>query len=177
MVMIDPNAVDAQRRRSRRRMLQMLIAGLAVIGVVGLTAVPAAAAQRCGPKGNSTICLAIDSNGDGTFRVSVGIDVHMSLAQAQEYVDDPWDPFRVTIFGDDGGGTDQERFDVPLRNLGVSSEFGLSGDFNRDVPGSWLNEDPPGQEDEIVARVQLIDTDTNRIDATYVSFQLSGNWP
>jgi hypothetical protein len=155
----------------------MLIAGLAVVGIVGLTAMPASAAVKCGGTGNSDLCLQIDRLTNGAFRVHVGIDVHMSLADAQEYVDDVGVPFRVTIFGDDGGGTDQPLFDVPLTDLGASSGFGLSADFDISVPSSFLNEDPPGQEDEIRARVQLIDTDTNRITATYVSGQISGNWP
>lgn len=155
----------------------MLVMSLAVVGGVGLTAVPASAAQTCTGRSDSNLCLAIDGLGNGVFRVHVGIDVHMSLAEAQEYIDDAGVPFRVTIFGDDGGGTDQALFDLPLTSLGASSGFGLSGDFDLNVTGNTLNEDPPGQEDEIRARVQLIDTDTNRVTATFVSNQLSGNWP
>ena len=163
-------------RRSRRRTGPILAAGLAFVGVVGLTAAPAYAAQTCRSTGNSVLCLAINGVGNGMFRVHVGIDVHMSVADAQEYIDDTGEPLRVLILGDDSG-TDQALFTVPRTNLVASSGFGLSGDFDRTVPGSMLNEDPPGQEDEIRARVQLVDTDTNRVTATYVSNQISGNWP
>ena len=172
MVMIDP---DARRQRARRWVTRTLAAGLAVVGIVGLTTAPASAAMTCTGRPDSNTCLWIDGIGNGLFRVHVGIDVHMSLAAAQEYIDDAGDPFSVVVFGDDGGGADQALFIVPLIALGASTESGLSGDFETVVPGSALNEDP-GQADEIRARVLLIDTDLNRVTGTYLSNQLSGNW-
>src|SRR5262245_39729972 len=82
MAIISPNAVDRQRRRSRYRLPQLLIACLAAVGitgVIGLTAVPASAAQTCNkPVGSpSDLCLWIDGIGSGMYRIHVGIDVFM----------------------------------------------------------------------------------------------------
>lgn len=185
MAVIDRAAMDARRRRVRRRLLRVLVAVVGVLGIVGSTAGPASAAQTCTGHSDSNLCLAIDGIGGGLFHVHVGIDVHMSLAEAQEYVDDPGDPFVVTIVADDGivscpifcGTVIPVLFQVPLTALGASSEAGLSGDFDITVPGSALNEDPPGQEDEIRAFVELWDRDTNQMVRRYMSNQISGNWP
>jgi hypothetical protein len=179
MTNINPHASGAQRRRSRSWIPRMLIAGLAAIGVtgaLGLAAVPASAAMTCnGTVGSpSNLCLWIDGVGSGLYKIHVGIDVFMSFDRAQEYIDDPGNPFRVTICGDDGGGCDQPLFDLPLVALANGGDR-LAGDFERIVSGLSLNEDS-GQ-DEIRARVQLIDTDTNVIDATFVSNRITGNWP
>jgi hypothetical protein len=187
MAVIDSTAVDARGRGPRRRLVRLLgvlIAVVGVVGVVGLTAGPAAAAQTCTGRSDSNLCLAVDALGGGLFRVHVGIDVHMSFAQAQEYIDDPGDPFVVTIVGDDGivscpifcGTVIPVLFQVPLTALGASDESGLSADFDVTVPGSALNEDPPGQEDEIRTFVELWDRDTNRLITRFMSNQLSGNW-
>src|SRR5882724_11275993 len=185
MAVIDPTAVNARSRRARRRLLRVLIAAVGVLGVVGSTAGPASAAQTCTGASDSNLCLAVDGLGGGLFRVHVGIDVHMSLADAQEYIDDPGDPFVVTIVADDGivscpifcGTVIPTLFQVPLTALGASSGSGLSGDFDIIVAGSSLDEDPPGQEDEIRAFVELWDRDTNRLIHRFMSNQLSGNWP
>jgi len=100
-------------------------------------------------------------------------------------VDQAGDPFVVRIVADDGidscpifcGTVIPTLLTLPMTGLGASSESGLSGDFEATVPGSWLNEDPPGQEDEIRAFVELWDRDTNIRTATFMSNQLSGNWP
>jgi len=175
MAKIDPSAVDVRPRgRSRRRLLQLLIAATAVVGAVGLMAGPASAAQTCTGAADSNLCLAINGLGGNTFAVHVGIDVHMSLEKAQEYIDDPGDPFIVWIRGDDSGSLAEFLFTVPRTALGASAESGLSGDFDITVPGSLLNEDT-GQ-DEIRAQVFLIDTDTTHTDATFVSNRIVGNW-
>ncbi|WP_037320080.1 hypothetical protein [Amycolatopsis orientalis] len=163
------------RGRVNRRLLGSLVAVVAMSGAVGLAAGPASAAQTCTGAADSNLCLAINRLDNGLFAVHVGIDVHMSLDRAQEYIDDPGDPLRVTIRGDDSGKLAEFLFTVPLTALGASAGFGLSGDFDTVVTGNALNEDS-GQ-DEVRAVVTLIDTDTNTVDATFVSNRITGNWP
>ncbi|MEN3359715.1 MAG: hypothetical protein V7637_3697 [Mycobacteriales bacterium] len=176
MAITDPTAMGVRPRgHTKRRLLRLLIAATVVLGAVGLTAGPASAARNCTGPANSSLCLTINGVGNGNFDVLVGIDVHMSLEEAQEYMGDPGDPFVVWIRGDDSGSLAEFLFTVPLINLGASAEFGLSGDFDIVVPGSWLNED--NGQDEIRAQVFLIDTDTNTTTGTFVSGPIVGNWP
>jgi hypothetical protein len=162
-------------RRTRRRLVRAILAAVAVVGAVAATAGPASAAQTCTGHTDSNLCFAIDGLGNNMFHVHVGIDVHMPLDQAQEYIDDTGDPFVVWIDGVDDGRLSETKFSVPITDLGASSESGLSADFDRDVPGSWLNEDNPGG-DELKAEVLLIDRDLQRTDNTYVSNELDGNF-
>jgi hypothetical protein len=176
MAIIDPTVVNVRPRgHTKLRLLQVMIAAAAVFGAVGLTAAPASAEQTCTGRPDSNLCLAINGLGNGTFAVHVGIDVHMSLEEAQEYVDDAGDPLFASIRGDDSGNVSQFLFSMPLTDVGASSESGLSADFDLVVPGSWLNED--NGTDEIRAFVSLIDTDTNTIRKTFLSNQIVGNWP
>ena len=181
MTIIEPTAVDVRpRRRTKRRLLQVLITVTAVLGAVGLTAGPASAEHACGAVNNADVCLWINRLDNGLFAIDVGIDVHMSVEEAQEYVGDPGDPFTVEIRGDDGNENSpqlaEHLFTVPLVAVGASVEAGLSADFHReDVPGGWLNED--NGQDEIRALVTLTDTDTNTVTATFISKRIVGNWP
>jgi len=153
---------------------------VAVCGAVALTAVPASAAQTCTGKTDSNLCFSINQRADGLFDVHVGIDVHMPLDEAQEYVDDVGEPpFTVWIRGDDGK-PDRNLFSVPLTDgtLVATSGFGLSAEFDTVVEGRDLDEDPGGT-DEVRAHVTLTDTDTG-IDAEgspFISNRLTGNWP
>lgn len=187
MAVIDSTAVAARSRRRRKRGLRMLlVAAVGVTSAIALTAGTASAAHTCSNNSERHICLAVDGVGGGNFAVHVDIDLLMSAADAQEFIDDPGDPFVVTIVADDGidtscpivcGTVVPTLFHMPMSLLTASNEHGLSGNFDLTVPGSWLNEDPPGQEDEIRAYIQVWDRDTNRMIHSYYSNQLSGNWP
>ncbi|GIE76340.1 hypothetical protein Aph02nite_22900 [Actinoplanes philippinensis] len=147
-----------------------VVASLAV--TLGPMAAPAQAARTCTGQTDSNLCLWIDLQSNGVYRIHVGIDVrYLSLADAQEYIDDPGDPFRAYIIGRNGSA----RFIVPVVGLGASAESGLSGDFETYVSASALNENPNGQ-DELRAQVLLIDTDTNTVTKTFTSGKLFGNW-
>jgi hypothetical protein len=115
MPIIDSSTADVRPGgRTKRRLLQLPIAAVAVCGAVALTAVPASAAQTCTGKTDSNLCFSINQRADGLFDVHVGIDVHMPLDEAQEYVDDVGEPpFTVWIRGDDGK-PDRNLFSVPL---------------------------------------------------------------
>jgi hypothetical protein len=171
----DSTAVVARRRRPRR-LLQLLVAAAAVIGAVAIMAGPASATQTCTAARDANVCLSIVPAAPGRFTVHVGVDVHMSGERAQEYIDEGG-PLSVAIYGDDGGPFDSFRFSLFRTSpLGASDAFGLSADFSLTVAGSFLDEDGNDGEDEIRARVDLIDrgTNTHRI---FASNQLSGNWP
>ncbi|PRY44787.1 hypothetical protein [Umezawaea tangerina] len=171
----DPTVVaEPPRRRAKHRLLQSLVALSMVVGAVGTTAGTASAAQTCTGATDANLCLWIDGVGNGNFRVHVGIDVHISRADAQEYIDDAGDPFTVWIRGNDNG-PNEFLFSLPMTAIGASDESGLSGDFELVVPATSLNED--SGTDEIVAVVTLTDTDTNTVTKNFVSNQLVGNWP
>ncbi|MFD1364971.1 hypothetical protein [Actinoplanes sichuanensis] len=156
----------------KRRLAWVMAVVVSLSVALGVMAAPAQAARICSGAPAINLCLWIDRLDSGFYRVHVGIDVHMSLDVAQEYVDDAGNPFAVVTIGNSGSA----RFVVPLVAVGASAESGLSGDFETVVSGSALNENPAGQ-DRIRARVQLIDTDTNRITGTYTSGVIVGNWP
>jgi len=169
-------AADVRPRRStKRRLLQLLAATVVVPGAVAVTALPASAAQTCTGRTDSNLCLSIDRRTDGNYKVHVGIDVHMPLYQAQEYVDDAGVPFGVWIRGDDGNLNEYLVW-VPITNLAATSESGLSADFDTVVSGRALDEDRGGT-DEVRARVTLTDTDTNTTTGVYDSNRIIGNWP
>jgi hypothetical protein len=181
MPIIDSPAADVRPRGStKRRLLQLPIVAMAICSAVALTAAPASAAQTCTGKPGSNLCFSINQRADGNFDVHVGIDVHMPLDKAQEYVDDEGDPFTVWIRGEDGD-VDQNLFPVPMTGTPVATAgFGLSAEFDTVVEGRDLDEDPGGT-DEVFAQVQLIDTDTNKEDteegSPFISNVIVGNWP
>lgn len=161
--------------RTKRRLLQTVIAAAMVFGTIGLTAGPASAAKTCTGAREANLCLEINGLGNGLFEVKVDIDVYMSLEEAQEYIDDPGNPLTAVIRGDDSGELAEFLFTVPLIGLGADAQFGLGGSFKTVVPARFLNEDS-GQ-DEIRAVVTLTDTDTNSVTGVFVSNRITGNWP
>ena len=185
MAVIESTAGVARGGSRRRRLGMLAVALVGAVSAVGLGTGTASAASSCTINSERGVCLAVDGVGGGNFRVHVGVDVHMSLAEAQEYIDDPGDPFVVKIVADDGidscpilcGTVIPTLFFVPMTGLSASAERGLSGSFDITVPGSALNDDPAGEEDEIRAFVELWDRDTNRLTKRYMSNQISGNWP
>ena len=170
----DEIAVTAQPRgRTRQRLSRLLLAVALMLGIIGATAGTASAAQVCTGARDSNVCLAIDGVGNNRYAVHVGIDYHISGAEAQEYIDDPGDPFTVWIRGYDNG-PNEFLFRLPMTAISASNECGLCADFDLTVPGSWLNED--SGTDEIVAVLTLTDTDTNTVTRVFQSPVLTGNW-
>ncbi|MEU4164793.1 hypothetical protein [Actinoplanes sp. NPDC026670] len=153
--------------------LTAVVVGLGV--VLGPMATPAQAASICNQQNQTPkayMCLWINGVGNNRYVVHVGIDVHgLTLAQAQEYIDDPGDPFVVAAIT----RNDRVLFTIPLVGLGASAESGLSGDFEIEVPGSALNENTQGA-DSVRARVWLIDRDTNQVIQIYKSEPIAGVW-
>ena len=177
MDVTNTNAIATDQRgqgRTRRRLAQLAMAGVVVPAALAVTSVPASAAQTCTGQPDSNLCLSIDRRADGNYSVRVGIDVHMPLWEAQEYVDDPGVPFSVWLRGDDGQPA-EFLFHVPITALFATAESGLSADFDTVVSGRALDEDRGGI-DEVRAQVRLIDTDTNITTRTLLSNRLTGDW-
>src|SRR5690349_11481335 len=97
MALINSTAVAVRSRGRKRRIVALIVALVATVGGVALGTGIASAASSCTSNSERGLCLAVDRNANGTFTVHVGVDVHMSVADAQEYIDDPGDPFVVTI--------------------------------------------------------------------------------
>ncbi|TWP47306.1 hypothetical protein FKR81_33200 [Lentzea tibetensis] len=177
MAVIEPSAATVRPRgRTRRRWLQAALAAAMTLGTIGLTAGPASAERTCTGARDANLCLTIEGLGNGFYRVHVGIDVHMSFEEAQEYIDDPGDPLTAVIRGDDSGRLAELLFGLPLVHLGADPEFGLGADFDTIVPGRLLDEDRGADQDEVRAVVTLTDTDTNTVRGTFVSGPIRGNW-
>lgn len=171
-------SIDKTVPRGRRRLVRGTLAAAMALGIVGgtmgATTGTASAAMRCTGARDSNVCLWVNGVGNGQFVVHVGIDFHISREDAQEYIDDAGDPFQVWIRGDDNGPA-EFLFTVPMTAIGASDESGLSADFERTVPGSWLNED--AGTDEVYAELTLTDTDTNTVTRVFKSPVIVGNWP
>jgi len=132
-------------------------------GVLGLMADPASAEQRCTGRPDSNVCLAIDTNSNqSTYFIHVGIDVHMSLQEAQAYVSQGR-PFTVTMMGADTFD-DDTLFNVPMSALGASAESGLSADFDVAVAQFSMDEDDSffDDVDEVYASIDLFNARSGR---------------
>ena len=158
------NHPTKSRGRTKRLFLRATIGLTAVASAVGLMAAPALAApNRCTSPDNVVRCLYIERNPNGTYYVEIGIDVPMSVQDAQAIIDQPGDPFLVTMVGSDPLA-DNNLFTVPPYALDATAADGLRGRFSRDqIPRSWLNEDNSifDQTDEVFARIVLTDLRNN----------------
>src|SRR6266542_84272 len=99
------------------------------MGALVALADPASAEMKCTGRPDSNVCLTITPTWDNRdYYVHVGIDVHMSLATAQRYVDQG-SPLTAKIMGADPGA-DDFRFFMRVTDLGASADYGLSADFD-----------------------------------------------
>jgi hypothetical protein len=150
-------------RRLKRTLGLALAPTAAFVLMAGVMAAPASAEQRCTGAAGSNVCLSIDDF-NGGFRVHIGIDVHMSLAQAQAILDAPGDPFSARMMGSDPL-SDDVLFNVHLTDEGASAGSGLSADFDMVASRSQLNEDDSffDDVDEVFGRVKLVDPGTGAV--------------
>jgi hypothetical protein len=152
--MSQPNTPSRNSGRSRR------VAAVAAIalGTVALTATTAAAQGACRSEPGSVNCFSIDYVGNGDYKVHVGIDVDMSRADAQTFIDHPGEEFSAKLYGDD------PLWDNALKNLPVTWsaawDGGLSAEFDVVVDRRVLDEDSDGR-DELFSRIRLWDPRTN----------------
>jgi hypothetical protein len=148
------------RSRRLRRTLGLAVApAAALVLMAGVMAAPASAEQRCTGAPASNVCLSIENFNDG-FSVHIGIDIHMSRAQAQAILDAPGEPFSARMMGSDPV-SDDVLFNVRL--TGESAwDGGLSADFDMNAARSQLDEDDSffDDVDEVFGRVKLVDPGT-----------------
>jgi hypothetical protein len=144
--------------RVRRRLLGGLAAAALTTGALGLMAGPASAEQKCTGRPDSNVCLAITTNSNqSTYFIHVGIDVHMSRASAQQYIDaSGGNPFNARMWGSDTF-SDDDLFPVFLTDIGASDESGLSADFDVAVAQFSMDEDDDlfDDVDEVYASINL----------------------
>ena len=151
------------RTTRARRFVSGVCALALATGVLGLMAGPASAEQKCTGRPDSNVCLDITSNSNqSTYFIHVGIDVHMSLQEAQAYVSQGR-PFTVTMMGADTFD-DDTLFTVPMSALGASAESGLSADFDVAVAQFSMDEDDSffDDVDEVYASIDLFNARSGR---------------
>ncbi|MFG1603470.1 hypothetical protein [Actinoplanes sp. NPDC049265] len=144
---------------------KVLAVGGAAAVTLGVMASPAHADMKCTGATGSNVCLTIDHLPDGRYHVRIGIDAHMSRAQAQQYIDHNATPFRAEIVASDISTWPFEgEHSVYTLNqqgqAGASDEWGLSANFEATVDRAVLNEDQPpfeDDEDDIYAQLTLLE--------------------
>jgi hypothetical protein len=160
--------MNTSRTKSRlKRTLGLAVAPVATcVLMAGLMATPASAEQRCTGATASNVCLNIDptSQTDQDYMVHIGIDIHMSQAQAQAILDGPGDPFSARMMGSDPL-SDDDLFNVHLTGESASAEAGLSANFDMVASRSQLDEDDSffDDVDEVFGRVKLVDPGTGAV--------------
>jgi len=149
-------------RRAKR--LASSVCALAVaIGALGLLADPASAEMKCTGRTDANVCLTITSNNNqSTYFIHIGIDVHMSLSEAQAYVRQGR-PFTVRMMGSDTF-SDDVLFEVPMSAIGASAESGLGADFDVAVGQFAMDEDDSFFDDidEVYANIDLFNSRNGR---------------
>jgi hypothetical protein len=142
------------------------LGALAVVAVaLGYMAGSASAGpQQCNgtPGSRANICLHIPSTGNGNFyNVHVGVEVHMSRADAQALINQPGDPFTVRLMGSDSGSGDDFLGFVPMTAIGASDDFGLNANFDQFTDRFHLNEDDSifNDIDEVYVEIRMVDRD------------------
>lgn len=161
------------RPGGKRHFARVLAFVASVVVALGLMAVPAQALQKCSGAPAINLCVWIDREASGLYRVHVGIDVHMTQAQAKILIDLPGDPFRAEIWKSDPSPLNEGVVFSPIPMLSVSASdlSGLSADFEVLVDRAVLNEDkgpwPLDEEDDIFIKVFLLPTGQEFRSAMY----------
>lgn len=147
-------------RRTVMRRVGQVIAAMAVVAGLSLATGGTATAAGLGELAchyevnRFNTCLAIYFLGSDQYAVHVGIDVNMSQRAAQDIIDAEGQEFSGSLYGDDGQGSGEFLFDLPITRVSAWSG-GLSAEFDTIVPRSWLNEDSGTAVDELIARIRL----------------------
>jgi hypothetical protein len=149
-------------RRAAKTTAALGIALGASLGAADAASAAGVNNQVCTGNSNHVICLGIWDMGNNTYAVHVGIDVSMTQAQAQQYVDQPGQALTASLMGDDV--FDNALFAIP-QTYEVAGGDGLSAEFDILVGSGSLNEDWDGQ-DELYAKVKLY----NASSGTYRTF-------
>jgi hypothetical protein len=139
---------------------------------VALTATTASAQSACRSQVGSVNCFSIDPVGNGDYKVHLGIDVDMSRADAQTFIDHPGEEFSAKLYGDD------PVWDNALKNVPVTWsaawDGGLSAEFDVVLDRRVLDEDSDGR-DELYSLIRLWDPRTNTT-RTFTTNVLTGSY-
>ena len=136
------------KRRGIRRLSRVLaVVTAAAIGMITLATAPASATQTCTAQVGSNVCLSNFRLSNGNYAVHIGIDDHISQADAQAIIDQPGDPFFTVVTDSDGNAL----FFVPETDIGASQQDGLSADFDVTVLPSQLHNA------RVLGRIRLTD--------------------
>lgn len=146
-----------KQRHWLQNVRSMLVVALVALGAITVSAATASADQTCTGNTRYDICLWIRPIGGDMYNVHVGFDYKIGRADAQAIIDQPGDPVDAWIMGDDPF-FDNAEFNVPLQVVSAA-DFGLSADFDINVPYAALDEDSDGG-DELYARVRVFDNRT-----------------
>jgi hypothetical protein len=145
------------------RVLTALAAALAIVAASLAAAAPSASAASIPNACNFDFvtfnaCLRFDDRGPGRWDAVVGIDVVMPEQYAREIIACGAD-FRASLWGDDGGGSNDDFIShMVLRPGPAAGPGGLSAEFSVPVDSSQLDEDDG--EDEVYARISFFDCHT-----------------
>jgi len=145
----------------RRRLAAAVGAVAVTAGAVALTASPASAHQVCRAAPGHVICLSTTPMANRDFAVHLGIDIHMSQADAQAIINAPGEELSAKIWADDPV-YDNGLFSVPV-TWSAAGEIGLSAEFDIVVDGEALDEDDgwfEGRLDEVYGVITLRDPRT-----------------
>ncbi|WP_219471837.1 hypothetical protein [Nonomuraea rhizosphaerae] len=141
---------------------RLLIVLSAVTAAAALLTAPASAepnpVNKCNSGTGFALCFSLDRLDDGNINVHLGIDVHMSRADAQAIIDGPGEEFSAKIIGQDPA-FDNSLVSVPV-TWSSAWDGGLSAEFDRVATWSQLNEDDgyfDGYIDELFGRIVLRD--------------------
>jgi hypothetical protein len=157
------------------RLLKVLAVLAALVTGLVVAAPPASAAeQACNYDNTFNACLRLDYNGYLWWSPHVGLDVHMAQWYAQSIVDCGGN-FQATLWGDDGGGSSDDKItDLVLQPgwpsagpTGLGVEFALPNLYE-----TRLDEDDDS-EDEIYARISYFDCNT-RLTQTFRTGTIHG---
>jgi hypothetical protein len=155
-------ATSNRRSLSRTKHNRRRILGIAAVAasVLALASAPANAqsAEACIGTAASTVCLALTQIDADHYEVHIGLDVVMSIQDAQKIIDAPGDPLSAEMLQ-----SRESLFVVPLTDV-EASEPGLVAGFDVDVTRSQLG--IPGR--GVHGRIKLADpvTHTTRIFET-----------
>jgi hypothetical protein len=134
---------------------------------LGLLASPASAASvhKCSLSSTVDTCIEITRQSSGDYLVHVGIEVHIGFQEGQTIIDQPGEPFTLSMWGADPLSDDELAFGLFQTDIGADEPNGLGASFDGLASHDQLNEDDSffDDTDEIFAHIDLRDQRTSVI--------------
>ncbi|WP_336215432.1 hypothetical protein [Nonomuraea sp. LPB2021202275-12-8] len=171
------NTSDPRSRVGRASRKLAVVSALAA-AALAIAAGPAMAEPnpqvKCTSASTHVICFSLDRLDDGNVAAHLGIDIHMSRADAQAIIDAPGEELSAKVIGADPA-FNNSLVSVPV-TWSAAGDAGLSAEFDITVPFSVLNEDDgyfDGYIDELFGRIVLVDP-RNGAKRTFTSATITG---